>query len=331
MDMMDIERKALYNLLRMNWLNDPEMSVENWQVEDYRLLPLESIFERLRHLHVQIDKNSLIAFSAECDTPEELAENLISDEIEDVKVQDQIYLLVFELWRRLIPEKPCLSIFCDEIDHQIFLYDKGVIEDLEKLQDLLADLQVVLDEHVDEGVNPKEAFASLSASCANDLETFIYDFISEQIDENNDLYAADLLEAFKPYVKDVKWFDHLSFRLQMLSDPASATKQLKELLKNYGPHKDLEFNLELLAAMVPGGNHAIFYQLVKQTIPLLRAEEDFKDLASICSDFYHYLDHESTELQIRNLLTSRNKIKPDHPFNPHDQASSSLLHLIARE
>ena len=45
---MHIDRKALYNLLRLNWLRDPSLDVEPWQVEDYRHLELETLYERLQ-------------------------------------------------------------------------------------------------------------------------------------------------------------------------------------------------------------------------------------------------------------------------------------------
>ena len=47
----------------------------------------------------------------------------------------------------------------------------------------------ILDENVDEGVPPEQALQLISTYCANDIETFLYDFISEQIDEDNETYA----------------------------------------------------------------------------------------------------------------------------------------------
>jgi hypothetical protein len=181
-----IERRALYNLLRMNWLNEPTLSVESWQVEDYRSLPLPDLFERLKQFNIQLDRVSFIAYADECDSPEDLTEHLIGDRNLPTAQEDQVYLLIFELWRRLMSEKPSLSILCNELDHQIFLYDRHELDNPLALQDALTHFIEILDENVDEGIPPEQAFKLISPYFANDMETFLYDFIAEQIDEGNE-------------------------------------------------------------------------------------------------------------------------------------------------
>ncbi len=44
---MQIQRRVLYNSLRQNWLLDPELDVADWQVEDYRTLETEELFDRI--------------------------------------------------------------------------------------------------------------------------------------------------------------------------------------------------------------------------------------------------------------------------------------------
>src|SRR5207253_733099 len=119
---MDIAQKALYNSLRMSFLQDTEIFVEPWKIEDYRMLSFEELFLRLHKREIFVDKSTFISYANEFDTPEELAEWLAESEVatEDF---DQIYLLIFELWRRLIPEKPSVSILCDELDYQIYNFD----------------------------------------------------------------------------------------------------------------------------------------------------------------------------------------------------------------
>lgn len=326
---MQIERKALYNLLRMNWLNDPQMDVETWQVEDYRALTLEDLFHRLSQKGFYLEKTSFIAYANECDTPEELTENFIEDEVSSAKEQDQIYLIIFELWRRLVPEKPCLSVFCDELDHQIYLHDKGESSS-ERLQDTLTELQVILDEHADRGIDPFEAFQAVTAGCANDIETFLYDFVSEQIDTNNFLYAADLLDAFTPYIEEKKWFTFLRSRLLTASDDPTSNQILKELIQNHIKDRDLEFNLEILASMVQQGNASLFYHLTEKTIPLLKTEGDFQDLLTLCSDFHHFLDNEEEEKKLQDLLKSRSKNHLEANFNEKEAAVTSLKRMISQ-
>ena len=325
---MEAERRALYTSLRMNWQLDPSLAVEPWQVEDYRSLPLDKIFERLRLQDVHLDKNTFIQFADSFESPEELSEHLLDDADVDYATHDQIYLLVFELWRRLLPEKPCLTIFCDELDHQINNYDSGKTIDLEAIQDVLAQLQVVLDENTDQGIDPVVAFETISVGCANDLESFLYDFIAEQMEADNDSYASELLDDFAPYVKEVKWFDFLRARIQAENDPFASDILLHQLIEEAEAEPELEFNLEMLAFLVAAGDHSDFVALVHKSVPLLLTEEDFQDLLSVCADFYHRLDREQGEAFIQEILKKRSKIALYKPFDPSDPDVTHLFQAL---
>ena len=127
---MQLRDIALYNLLKINWLEDPSIDVEAWQVEDYRKISYEELFERLEKLGISLTQESFFIYSENVSTPEQLLEFLwIHDD--EAKEYDQAYLIIFELWRRLLPEKQSLSIFCDELDYRIELYDKKKLEDEE--------------------------------------------------------------------------------------------------------------------------------------------------------------------------------------------------------
>lgn len=316
--MNSIERRALYNLLRMNWLNDPCMTVQTWQVEDYRSLPFATLFERLKQLDIHLDRTSFVAYADESDSPEELTDHLIGDRQLKADVEDQIYLLVFELWRRLMSEKPSVSIICNELDYQIHAYDSGKLESSTGLQDALANFVLVLDENVDEGVPPKEALQLVSAFCANDIEMFLYDFISEQIDEENDSYAHDLLDDFSAYLEGNKWFDLLRARLIGQSNRKGANKILAQLIEDQLEKNELEFNLELLSFMTEIGDPQTFKTILRFTIPLLQTEEDFQDLLHICIDYFHRLDDESQEQALHRLLQTRANRALNQSFDPKD-------------
>src|SRR5207253_779294 len=138
-----------------------------------------------------------------------------------------------------IPEKPTLSVFCDELDYRIQQYDIGDIKDLESIQDALANLKVVLDENVDQGGEPSEVFDQICSECANDIESFLYDFIGEQIDEKNISYASELLDAFEDYINDVKWFDFLRLRQISLTDPEESAQLFRKILSETSKNPDL--------------------------------------------------------------------------------------------
>lgn len=325
---MQLQRRALYNSLRMRWIEDSTLGVEPWQVENYRKLSLDLIFDRLHEKELPLDRVSFLAFADTVDTPEDFTDEMLADTSLSAVEQDQVYLLVFELWRRLKPEKPCLSIFCDEMDYQIHLYDLGETEEAEAIQDILANLKVILDENIDHGANPKEAFEIVADSCANDIESFLYDFISEQIDNRNISYASDLIDAFFDYVSDVRWFKLLKARILAVNDPVSADVIVRQLVQS-DKNPDMELCFDLLAFMVQNGTKDLLLQLVKRMLPLLKTEEDFQDLLTMTADFYHCLDNESIEKSVQNLLSQRSSLVPTAPFHHKDPAALQLLKILA--
>jgi hypothetical protein len=329
---MNIQRRALYNSLRMNWLMDPTLEVEPWQVENYREIATSLIFSHLRQEGVDLDKDSFTSLADNCDTPEELTETLFDEEEENLpmETEDKIYLLIFELWRRLETDKPCLSVFCDELDHQIYLYDHQQSQSVEDLQDALANLQVILDENTDQGAEPIEVLESVSNGCANDIETFLYDFISEQIENDNYSYASELLDSFTDYVHDVKWFELLRVRLLSATDGEAAKILVEQLAKEASNEEDLSFSLEVLSEMVQEGQQEAFVKLAEKCTSLLEVEEDFQDLMNICIDYYSCLDEEDKERQIKELLGNRTKKPEQQPFKQNDTDLLNLLKILHR-
>lgn len=328
---MEMNRRALYNSLRMNWVLDPTLDVEPWQVEDYRAMPLDTLFERLEDKGLHLDKYSFKAFAEVVDTPEDLTEALWAEFTADPKDHDQVYLLIFELWRRLLPEKQCLSLFCDELDHQIHLFDGGQVESIEAIQDVLANLQAILDENVDNGADPTEAFKCIEIGCANDIEIFLHDFITEQIDNDNLSYGTELLDGFNHYVHDAKWFDFLRARVLAVTDPSESHEIIKRLTNNKKSEPDLELNLEILSFLVRNGDKETFEKLVRQTSDLLQLEEDFQVLLSICADFYHRLDRENIEAALQMLLSQRHKRDPEVKFDNRDPHLGEFLKIIKEQ
>lgn len=321
-----MERRALYNSVRMNWLWDPSTKVDLWQVEDYRKMPAETIFERLKEHDLQLNKATFLALADTVDTPENLNDDLIADYELDNETRDKIYLLIFELWRRFKPEKPCLSVFCDELDNQIFLYDRGETKP-KAIQDSLASLELILEENTDSGVDPVEVFETISSGCANDIESFIYDFISEQIDNDNVVYAQELIDDFIPYATDSKWLDFLSARVLSFTDHKEANQAIRKLIKSNAKKPDLEFNLELLSFVAKSGEPDIFATLVKNSLPLLDVEEDLQDLLSMVVDYYHRLDLENEEKHVEQLINERKKRRFDEKIHPKDPHFAKLLKI----
>ena len=282
-----IERRALYHLLRMNWLNDPTMSVEPWQVEDYRAFSLPTLFERLKSFDIQLDNNSFIAYANECDSPEDLTDYLIGDRTLSNLEEDQIYLTVFDLWRRLLTEKPSLTIICDELDHQMYRYDQQQPETIIDLQKALTHFIRILEENVDQGVAPQEALRLLSPYCANDLETFLFDFMSDQLDEEHEVMVQDLIDELEPYTETNKWFKLLRIRLFDEYHHKIRLKLVEEIIEEHLNEEDLDYNIELLALLCDKNSSLHFISVANHTFSLLKQEDDFQDLLSLLIEYFH--------------------------------------------
>lgn len=301
---MNINPKALYNMLRSRYEDEPELPVEPWQVEQYRELPTEELFERLRALGLSLQAESFLLYAAGSDTPEELIEVLWTDETDEEGV-DEAYLLIFELWRRLLPEKGCLSLFCDELDYRIEQYDLGVSTADEMIQEAFSQLEDLLDESADEGGEPQEIFSQIAGGCAHDLESFLYDYIATQILERNDLLASELIDGFYDYVSDPRFLDLLRIRLFFLGEVEEGAVLLDQLVEDLTENPDLDLLLELGYVLSERNERKPFFKTVALSIPLLEVEEDFQDLLAVVADFFRSSGESDLEQKIEKLIARR--------------------------
>lgn len=305
-----LQTKALYNLLRLNAAEDSSVKADPWALEDFRALSLEELFSRLENYKVQLNKSAFHQFADSCDTPEELADLLLPDEVSEKK-RDPFYLIIFELWRRLLPEKQSLSIFCDELDHRIALYDQGHLESDELIQDALANLLEVLDENADSGADPEDIFTAICDYCAHDLESFLYDYIADLLDSGNSLYASELIEGFSPYVTEPLWFDFLRVRLLAFTDIGDANLAMHRLLEG---ELELPLLLEMIRFLSANGEHELFSLAVKKALPLIASHEEWTDVMAMVADYYRRLDEDNMEQTIQRIIDKRKA----GPITPSD-------------
>ena len=187
-----MERKGLYNVLRLNWLKNPdETHVEPWQVEDLRTKSLEELFSQLAKKEILLDELAFAAYANNVDNPEQLTEMLTDtsttgDITSASAAFDQIYLICFELWRRLCSAKDPLVLLYDELDYQISAYDSGQ-GSKDKVRQSLAELASFMPHNQPEKAGA--AFKIATEECATDLNTFLYDFILETIELDDFAYA----------------------------------------------------------------------------------------------------------------------------------------------
>ena len=305
---MQIQGKALYNLLRRSFQENPAIAIEPWKVENYRILPTEILWQRLHDMGVALNEQQFLLYAEGCESPEELTE-LLSVEDLDAEQEDRLYLVIFEIWRRLLPKKTTLSLFCDELDYRMDQYVAGTAGSEELLQESLHELENILDQNADEVENPKELFLSVVQYCAHDLESFLYDYIALQMDSDDEEYASELLDGFYPYVADGKWFDFLRARLFFLTDEEQGSILLRGLMENLQESPDVDLLLEIADFLVPYQQDELLFQALKTAFSHLGQEEDFYDWVAILIDYYDRMGKEKEKALLADLIERRKSEK----------------------
>ncbi len=268
--------RALYHLLR----HSPSQDTPIWAREDFRDLELSELFKRLATLHVVLDTASFLAFAREADSPEELVELLLEEP------QDHAYLLLFELWRKLLADRPTLSIFCDELDRRIDVYERGEGDEL--LQDALAELAEWLQEQVDTGIKPHKVWEEVSEHLAHDLETFLYDYMASWLDEGNIEYPKELLEEFSPYFPKSAWFELL--RASFATTRADAERHVRAVLAT---ECELGLLLDVIRFLIPFDHAAVLRAAFEKMEPLIKTKEELVELCDLLAEHYRRVDDDA--------------------------------------
>jgi hypothetical protein len=200
--------RAYYNLLWLENLRGNNIPAHHWERINYRTICLESLFSMLKNLNQYLDKDSFLKISSETDSPEEFIERL---DILDKELKRRCYLIVFELWRRLVKEKKSVSIICDELDKVVADYENK--KDDTKLLDILMVVAEVLERNNIYQLKKEEIFERLSFFIAHDLENVIYTYIDKKIDDGFFEKPLSLLDLFTPYVKEKQPFNFLRLKV----------------------------------------------------------------------------------------------------------------------
>ena len=324
---MELKGKALFNLLRLNWLDDPNSDVQPWQIEDLRELSIEKLFSRLQDLGLVLNEESFYLYAENCDSPEELIDCVWIEE-EQLERHDQAYLLLFELWRRLLPGKLCLSVFCDELDQLIDLYDTGALENEEPLQNALTILEDILDDACDEDGDLQTVFKMIASFCAHDLERFLFDFISDQITERNETYASELIDDFYEYISFRLAFDLLRAWLFGFSNLEESNILYGRLLEELSESPNLDLILQVCDSLIHHGDVRLFMQAVRQALGLLKTEENIQMLLEMVAEYFRCLDRDKEYKTIRGMLEMRQTTALDKAIDPSDHAIKHLSEII---
>ena len=323
---MIYQGRALYNLLQMNIKHNSTMEVEQWQVESYRELSPWELFQRLEKNEIFISEENFLLYVEECDSPEDLADCLYLEE--NYEKHEQVYLSVFELWRRLAPHKQSLSLFVDEFDHLIEQYEEGNLEIEDELQATLAHFQTILDDNIDEGGEAKEGYRFFSTFSCHDLNTFIYEYTAHQIDAENETYASELLEGFYPYIDNVRWFDLLRIRLVNVADPEEGKIMVERLLTQLKEEPELNLLFETLHYLIYVEEAEQFQMAYSQALDGVKTQKDLQELLVLTAEYFNAIEKEKEEVLVNKLLDNH-KGKDLQETIAHNEASLEMLRNLA--
>ena len=304
---MEFRGRAYFNALRINYRDGKRDDVSAWQVEDYRILPRETLFERLEEFGIHADTETFLQLIEEYDTPEHLLTSVADDA--DEETSQQIYLLLFELWRRLGDEKQTLSIFCDELDYVIEDYEDEEEGSRERLFECLEELEDILDDSSDQGTDPKEVFQFFKSFCCHDIEAFLYDFISDDIDKGHETYPSELIDSFTPYFDHPEWLELLRMRLIAACDFDEAAIIYDRFVEVLEKEHDLGLYIEVLKYLTYVNDRNEYFSAFDAALSLAETEEDFDELLENAIDFLHDADPEEEKVLIE-LLSQRGSIDP---------------------
>lgn len=323
---MHLKRRAYYNLLILKTTHGQSLNVPPWALTCYRDSSIHDLFQKLDSLGFSLNEENFLLYAEGYDSPEALTDFLWTQD----ENKDWAYLIMFELWRRLIPEKPSLSILCDELDHQIEEYQQSRNTHVAPIHNLLLRLREILDENVDEGGDPKIVFQNIGLYFAHDLETFLYHFISDRIDIRELIDATELIECFSPYLIETSWLDFLKARIVSLNDSHEGNLLFKKILETTRKSPDLDLLLELGHFLVHHGDPHLFQETTKQAFNLLSSEEDFQELLEVSGDYYDSMDMKHEAKKTSSILLKRKDIAPSQTLNRQDTDLDAFASLLGK-
>jgi len=247
---------------------------------------------------------------------------------EDYAKHEQVFLSVFELWRQLVPHKQSLSLFVDQFDHLIEEYEEGKLESDEELQTAIETVQVILDDNADEGGDPREGYDLFTSYSCHDLEIFIYEYISHQIDVENDLYASQLLDGFYPYVDNKRWFDLLRIRLLSATDVIEGNMKVQRLLESLREDPELYLLFETLHFIIFIGETDQFIATIPSAIEQLKTEGDLRELLLLTTEYLDSINKDTEVEEINELIEKQQEKNPQDQLDPKEYTLQILKDIM---
>ncbi|MCF7851996.1 MAG: hypothetical protein K9M07_02010 [Simkaniaceae bacterium] len=286
---MQIRGRALYNLLQLTHLDVKRDKVKPWQIESYRNLTDDQLLQRLHHLKIFLDLDSFIIFAGNSNSPEDLLQYLVSNESNREKAE-QVYLIIFELWRRHLSHKHALSIFCDELDFLMSTYDSGDLSNVDDLYAQLIEFCDLFDESLDAGQSVEMIYSYFTSYLAHDVDHFVYDFSSDLIRSHNETAASEIIDRFEDYSPNKLQYDFLKLKLLFTSDAFDTEAMLSRFAEQIIEEKNGNLGLDFLRFLLEEGEFSHFFKFFFDLLKLISNQGQFSHLAKIAMEYTKTLD-----------------------------------------
>lgn len=289
--------RAYYNLLYLQNLRGFEVNAMEWEYLDYRALDDRELFDRIQRLHYAFDKDSFIEYCQDFDSPEELIYSL---ETGDSELKNKLYLLLFELWRRFLPQKKSISIFADELDRKIAAYEsnKDGVELLLALEEVVEILESnTLTEE------PLEAiFERFCLYVAHDLESVVYTYIDSKLKSSDEDYSIDLLDHFLPYVREKRALQFLRLKSLPIDYFEERNRLTKYLCESLQEKVNVAISLPFLFYLIESKDKEHFVDLFSSLIHQVEEEGALVSLLDVLVEYHRSFGREELEQKVSAFL-----------------------------
>lgn len=296
-----LSRKALLNALHAQAVEYPQ-GVADFISEDYRKWTTLALFDVLKKRGWVLDRHSFVAYADSCENVQELLDLLAAEEELESAQEDELYLVIFELWRRFAGRSQSPEILCDELDYQIQAYDEGHQVD-DKIEDAFSDLIQFIQHETHSVKEAKELFSFLNQMCAQDLEIFLFDFLTDQAQAGAFTYAKELHSRFASWVSRPLWWD---FLVVHWASSEEASQIFAHLLRQLSRQKDKELLFEILHYLSEHSLLGFFDSFLQLTLRQGVESEEKEELVHLVESYLaHNEGPNQWQLEILDLLKQK--------------------------
>ena len=292
--------RAYYNLLWLERLRGNSIPAHKWEFLDYRELDFATLFSMLHEFNIFFDADTFESLSEDADSPEEFSERI---EIEDKDDKRKIYLIVFELWRRLIEDKESVSIFCDELDRIVAAYETE--KDDQQLLFILHKVLEILERNTCLDEPPEEIFQRLSLYIAHDLENVIYTYIDTKLKSGSEDSCLNLIEHFMPYIKEKRALKFLKLKSLPNAFYEEKEKLTIYIVSSLQENVNLSLSISILFYLIERNSAELFSELFSFLIHHISEEKPLVALLDVLVAYHRKMGQEEKQQQVYQFLQKR--------------------------